>query len=138
MSWRRWRNYSSAVGYNLMGGGQGSTAGTLIVRLKHWDERKGKGNDKDAVIKQIFARTADIKKAQIYAFAPPMIMGYGMSDGLEIYVQDRKGGDRFSPSGNFLFVNIGYFPYLSDLHKSKSRHRDFVVSEIFTNIAFRK
>ena len=85
--------YSSICGYNMMGGGQSSTAGTVIVRLKHWDERKGKENGKDAVIQQIFARTADIKNAQVYAFAPTMIMGYGTSNGLEIYVQDRKGGD---------------------------------------------
>ena len=85
--------YSSICGYNMMGGGQSSTAGTVIVRLKHWDERKGKENGKDAVIQQIFARTADIKNAQVYAFAPPMIMGYGTSNGLETYVQDRKGGD---------------------------------------------
>ena len=85
--------YSPICGYNMMGGGQSSTAGTVIVRLKHWDERKGKENGKDAVIQQIFARTADIKNAQVYAFAPPMIMGYGTSNGLEIYVQDRKGGD---------------------------------------------
>ena len=85
--------YSSICGYNMMGGGPSSTAGTVIVRLKHWDERKGKENGKDAVIQQIFARTADIKNAQVYAFAPPMIMGYGTSNGLEIYVQDRKGGD---------------------------------------------
>jgi HAE1 family hydrophobic/amphiphilic exporter-1 len=49
-------------------------------------------DSKDAVIGQIFARTADIKNAQVFAFAPPMIMGYGVSNGLEIYVQDRKGG----------------------------------------------
>ena len=85
--------YSTICGYNMMGGGRSSTAGTVIVRLKHWDERKGKENGKDAVIQQIFARTADIKNAQVYAFAPPMIMGYGTSNGLEIYVQDRKGGD---------------------------------------------
>lgn len=85
--------FSTVCGYNLMGGGQSSTAGTFIVRLKHWDERKGKENGKDAVIQQIFARTADIKNAQVFAFAPPMIMGYGTSNGLEIYEQDRKGGD---------------------------------------------
>ena len=85
--------FSTVCGYNLMGGGQSSTAGTFIIRLKHWDERKGKENGKDAVIQQIFARTADIKNAQVFAFAPPMIMGYGTSNGLEIYVQDRKGGD---------------------------------------------
>lgn len=85
--------FSTVCGYNLMSGGQGSSAGTFIIRLKHWDERKGKENGKDAVLQQIFTRTADIKNAQVFAFAPPMIMGYGTSNGLEIYVQDRKGGD---------------------------------------------
>lgn len=85
--------FASVGGYNFMGGGQSSTAGTFIIRLKHWDERKGKENGKNAVIGQVFARTADIKNAQVFAFAPPMIMGYGTSNGLEIYVQDRKGGN---------------------------------------------
>lgn len=85
--------FAKVGGYNLMGGGQSSAGGTFIVRLKPWSERKGKKNSKDAVIGQIFGRTADIKNAQIYAFAPPMIMGYGASNGLEIYVQDRKGED---------------------------------------------
>ena len=85
--------FATVGGYNLMGGGQSSSSGTFIVRLKPWSERKGKENSKDAVIGQIFARTADIKNAQVYAFAPPMIMGYGASNGLELYIQDRKGGD---------------------------------------------
>lgn len=85
--------FAKVGGYNLMGGGQSSAGGTFIVRLKPWSERKGKENSKEAVIGQIFGRTADIKNAQVYAFAPPMIMGYGASNGLEIYVQDRKGED---------------------------------------------
>lgn len=85
--------YARVGGYNMMGGGQSSAGGTFIVRLKDWDERKGKADSKDAVIGQVMARTADIKNAQIFAFAPPMIMGYGMTNGLEIYMQDQKGGD---------------------------------------------
>lgn len=97
--------YASVGGYNMMGGGQSSAGGTFIVRLKDWDERKGKADSKDAVIGQVMARTADIKNAQIFAFAPPMIMGYGMTNGLEIYVQDQKGGDietLFSHTKNFV------------------------------------
>jgi hydrophobe/amphiphile efflux-1 (HAE1) family protein len=84
--------YSTIGGYNMMGGGQSSAGGTLIVRLKDWNERKGAKNSKDAVMAQIMARTADIKNAQVFVFAPPMIMGYGMTNGLEVYVQDQKGG----------------------------------------------
>lgn len=85
--------FTTVGGYNLMGGGQSSASGTFIVKLKPWDERKGKENSKDAVIGQILARTSDIKNAKIFAFSPPMIMGYGTSNGLDIYIQDRKGGE---------------------------------------------
>src|SRR5574344_1481181 len=83
--------YSRIDGYSLLSGGAGTSSGTFIVKLKNWSLRKSMMDSKDAVIGQIFARTADIKNAQVFAFAPPMIMGYGVSNGLEIYVQDRKG-----------------------------------------------
>lgn len=97
--------YAKVSGYNMMGGGQSAAGGTFIVRLKPWAERKGKMESKDTVIGQVFMQTADIKGAQVFAFAPPMIMGYGASNGLEIYVQDRKGGDletQFSVTKDFL------------------------------------
>ena len=85
--------FAKIGGYNMMGGGESSSGGTFIVRLKPWEERKGEENSKDAVIAQIMMKVADMKNAQIFAFAPPMIMGYGVSNGLEVYVQDRKGED---------------------------------------------
>ena len=97
--------YATVGGYNMMGGGQSSAGGSFIVRLKDWNERKGDENGKDAVIGQVYALTSDIKNAQIFAFTPPMIMGYGMTNGLEIYVQDQKGGDigtLFSHTKNFV------------------------------------
>jgi hydrophobe/amphiphile efflux-1 (HAE1) family protein len=84
--------YAKITGYNLMSGSMSQSGGSFIIRLKNWSERKGKQNSKDAVIGQIFASTADIKEAQVFAFAPPMVMGYGVTNGLEIYVQDRQGG----------------------------------------------
>lgn len=85
--------YAAICGYNLMGGGQSAAAGSFIVKLKPWEERKGMQDSKEAVIGQVFARTSDVNKAQVFAFSPPMIMGYGTGNGLELYVQDRKGGD---------------------------------------------
>lgn len=46
-----------------------------------------------AVIGQIYARTADIKDAQIFAVAPPMISGYGTSTGFSLNLQDKAGGE---------------------------------------------
>ena len=46
-----------------------------------------------AVIGQIYARTADIKDATIFALAPGMIPGYGMGNALDLNVQNKLGTD---------------------------------------------
>lgn len=92
--------YASIQGYSFLSGGASGNSGTFILGLKPWEERKGMENSKDAVIGMIFGMTSDIKNAQVFAFAPPMIMGYGVSDGLEVNVQDKKGGNIDALFGN--------------------------------------
>ncbi len=86
------RHYSQVAGYGMVSG-QGSSYGMMILKLKDWSERPNKEDNVNAVVQQIYARTADIKNAQVFAMAPPMISGYGTSNGFEMYVQDRSGGD---------------------------------------------
>ena len=85
------RMFSKVTG-NGMISGQGASNGMFIIRLKPWDERKEKDDGINAVINEIYRRTDDISSAQVMAFASPMIPGYGVSSGFEIYVQDQKGG----------------------------------------------
>ncbi|WP_223225913.1 MULTISPECIES: efflux RND transporter permease subunit [Bacteroides] len=85
------RMFSKVTG-NGMISGQGASNGMFIVRLKLWDERTEKEDGINAVINEIYRRTDDISSAQIMAFAQPMIPGYGVSSGFEIYIQDQKGG----------------------------------------------
>ena len=86
------RDFQQVAGYGMIAG-QGNSYGMCIVKLKDWSERPDKADAVNAVIGQIYARTADIKDAQIFAVAPPMITGYGTSAGFEMYLQDRAGGD---------------------------------------------
>lgn len=65
----------------------------LIIKLKPWDERTKSQDNINAVISEIYRRTANIKSAKLFVFAQPTIMGYGMGNGFELYVQDRAGGD---------------------------------------------
>ena len=65
----------------------------FILKLKPWDERTAREDHVQSVIGQIYGRTADIKDANIFAMAPGMIPGYGMGNALEMYMQDKKGGD---------------------------------------------
>ena len=64
------------AGYGLLSG-QGNTFGMIVMKLKPWDERTKKEDQVQAVIGQIYARTADIKDATIFAIAPGMIPGLG-------------------------------------------------------------
>lgn len=84
-------SYSNVAGYSILGG-QSAAGGFIIVKLKNWDERPGDDHDINAVIRKITEKTANIKSGSIFAFAQPTIMGYGTSNGFELYVQDRKGG----------------------------------------------
>lgn len=83
---------ANVTGYSMLGG-QAPSGGMLIIKLKHWDERPEDSDYITAVINQIYACTAHVKSGKVYAFAQPTIMGYGMSNGFEFYVQDRAGGD---------------------------------------------
>ena len=84
--------YSNVSGHSMMGG-QAPSGGMLIIRLKPWEERTGSEDDINAVINEIYRRTANVKSAKLFVFAQPTIMGYGMGSGFELYVQDRAGGD---------------------------------------------
>lgn len=70
---------------------QSASAGSFNIRLKDWSERKGNAQDINAVIKEIYKRTAGIASAQIRASQQPMISGYGTGSGFELYLQDRSG-----------------------------------------------
>lgn len=86
------KHVQKVAGYGLLAG-QGSSFGMLILKLKPWDERPGDGDNVQSVIGQVYARTADIKDASVFAISPGMIPGYGMGNALELHMQDKMGGD---------------------------------------------
>lgn len=86
------KHVQKVAGYGLLAG-QGNSFGMLILKLKHWDERPDKEDNVQAVIGQVYGRTADIKDASVFAISPGMIPGYGMGNALELHMQDKMGGD---------------------------------------------
>lgn len=83
--------YAKITGYGMLSG-QGATNGIFFIRLKPWDERKGKENHIKSVISNIYAKTVNVKSAKIMVFAQPLITGYGVSNGVELNIQDKRGG----------------------------------------------
>lgn len=86
------QHYSRTTGYGLISG-QGTSYGTVIIRLYHWDERKGKEHTVDAVMERLNAQFSAIKEAQVFCFQPAMIPGYGTGNSIELYMEDKTGGD---------------------------------------------
>lgn len=86
--------YSQKIaGYSFIAG-QGASYGTFIVKLKDWSLRDKKTESADAVLGQIYAMTGQfIKDGRVMAFAPPMIDGYSVTNGFELKMQDKTGGD---------------------------------------------
>ena len=78
-------------GYSFIGG-QGSSYGSVIIKLKDWEERSMMQNS-DIIYATLFMRAQKvIKDAQVLFFAPPMIPGYSVSSDIELNMQDKTGG----------------------------------------------
>ena len=139
------------AGYSFMAG-QGATYGTFIIKLKNWEDRKQADQTSDAILGKIYGMTgAAIKDGRVVTFAPPMISGYSLTNGFEIKMQDRTGGDVndfFGVVQGFLAqlnaqpeVQVAYttfnptFPqYMIDIDAAKAKQAGISPKDILTTL----
>ena len=76
-------------GYSFIAG-QGATYGTFIIKLEDWKDRE---LSSDEIVKRLYMVTSQVKDGRVIIFAPPMITGYSVTNGFELKLQDRTGGD---------------------------------------------
>lgn len=81
----------NVVGYSFSG--SGPSMGMYFLSLKHWDERQEDGQSATDVMNRIYGFASEVPDAQMFVMTPPMIPGYGMGSGFELYVQDKMAGD---------------------------------------------
>ena len=79
---------TSLAGYEILTEGRGSNAGTCLINLKDWSERKHSVKE---VIHELEEKAKDLP-ANIEYFEPPAVPGYGTSDGFSLRLLD-KGSD---------------------------------------------
>ncbi len=79
------QSISSLAGYEVLTEGRGSNAGTVIINLKDWSERKYSVQD---VIRELEKKTHDLG-AFIEFFEPPAVPGYGAASGLALRLLDK-------------------------------------------------
>lgn len=82
-------NVIAFTGFDFLGGGYKNSAATLFVTQKHWDERDV---PTQALVGELFGKTAHIRDALVLAFNPPAIFGLGNAGGFEFYIQNRGEG----------------------------------------------
>ncbi|MBD3582094.1 efflux RND transporter permease subunit [Flavobacterium selenitireducens] len=141
----------SVVGFSLLNGVNGGSYGFTVIKLKDWKERKEDNQSVDAVVGELFGRTAGFNDAKMLFFTPPSVQGFGTADGFELKLQD-KGDDDWQKvsqvTGEFLGAlnqrpEIAYamtnfnpnFPqYRMDINVEKAKDAGVSISDIFNTM----
>ncbi len=83
------KGVTNITGVNFTAG-MNSSYGTLVVKMKSWNNRKLSTNEVSAILKE---KTSGIKDATFFFLATPTLQGFGLGAGVELQLQDRMGGD---------------------------------------------
>lgn len=143
-------SFCKVSGFGIISG-QGSSYGTMIIRLKHWDERPEEEDNVEFISNKVMAMCADIKDAQVIAIVPPMISGYGTSNGFSMYLQDLNGGDIndfYTVTKSFIAAlnnrpeikmayttyNVNFPQYMVDVDAAKCKRAGISPAEVLATI----
>ncbi|MBD5214140.1 MAG: MMPL family transporter [Bacteroidales bacterium] len=109
------------LGYSFIAG-QGATYGTFIIKLDPWEDRTAEDESSKAIVRKIFGIGAQVvKDGRVVAFAPPMISGYSVTNGFELKMQDKTGGD----INTFFGVVQGFLAKLNEQPEIMSAYSTF-------------
>jgi HAE1 family hydrophobic/amphiphilic exporter-1 len=86
------QSVSALAGYEVLTEGRGSNAGTCIVSLKDWSERKHSVTE---IIEELEKKCKDIPGATIEFFGPPAVPGYGAAGGFALRLLDKTNADDY-------------------------------------------
>ncbi|MEG0870065.1 MAG: efflux RND transporter permease subunit, partial [Hafnia sp.] len=77
-------------GFDMIGGGNKTNAGTMFVPLKDWNERDQQASE---LAGPFMGMGMGLNDGMAMIFNPPAIMGLGSTGGFEFQVQNRADGD---------------------------------------------
>lgn len=139
---------SSLAGYEVLTEGRGSNAGTCIINLKDWSERK---QSVKQIIEELEEKTKNFGAVVEY-FQPPAVPGYGAASGLSLrlldkttsadyYVFDKINkefmaalGKRKELTGLFTFYAANYPQYELVIDNQLAMQKKVSISEAMDNL----
>ncbi|MDR3614077.1 MAG: efflux RND transporter permease subunit [Candidatus Obscuribacterales bacterium] len=139
---------TSMAGYEIMTEGRGSNAGTCLVNLKNWEERKQNVHE---IIEELEQHTAGLG-GRVEFFEPPAIPGFGSSGGFSLRLLDKTGdlryqelqvatqafmqnlGKRKEISGLFTFYNASYPQYEIKIDNQMAMQKGVSIADAMRNL----
>ncbi|UOR04094.1 efflux RND transporter permease subunit [Hymenobacter aerilatus] len=80
------QSISTLAGYEVLTEGRGSNAGTCLINLKPWSERKESIHD---IVEELEKKAKQIPGATVEFFEPPAVPGYGAAGGFQLQLLDK-------------------------------------------------
>lgn len=142
------QSVTSLAGYEVLTEGRGSNAGTCIINLKDWEDRK---NNVHQVIEELEEKTKDLGTV-VEFFEPPAVPGYGSSDGFSLRMIDKGEetdyqefskinddfmaalGKRKELSGLFTFFAANYPQYELKIDNLKAMQKGVSIGRAMDNL----
>jgi HAE1 family hydrophobic/amphiphilic exporter-1 len=144
------QSVSSLAGYEILSEGEGSTAGTCLINLKSWEERK---HTMVEVMEELEEKCKDIKGATIEFFPPPAVPGYGAAGGFELRLLDKMStGDykkmetvnkdfikelnkRPELTSVFSFYSASYPQYMLNIDNDKAQQKGVTIDNAMNTLS---
>jgi len=139
---------TSLAGFEILTEGRGSNAGTCLINLKDWSERK---HSVKQVIEELEKASEDLP-ATIEYFEPPAVPGYGTSDGFSLRLLDKNSDvdyhefdkvnadflaalrKRKELSGLFAFYSAKYPQYEISIDNSLAMQKGVSIGDAMENL----
>ena len=102
------QSVSALAGYEILTEGTGANAGTCLINLKDWSDRK---HSVQEIMAELEEKTKDIPGANIEFFQPPAVPGYGAAGGFELRLLDKAG------SGDYKKMETVNADFVKELNK---------------------
>jgi HAE1 family hydrophobic/amphiphilic exporter-1 len=80
------QSVSSLAGYEVLTEGRGSNAGTCLINLKNWSERKMSSKQ---IIAELERECREMSNVKLEFFEPPAVPGFGAAGGFSVRVLDK-------------------------------------------------
>ncbi|KGO88756.1 multidrug transporter AcrB [Flavobacterium rivuli WB 3.3-2 = DSM 21788] len=128
---------TSLAGYEIMTEGRGSNAGTCLINLKPWDERKHKVTE---VMEELEEKSKGLG-AKVEFFEPPAIPGFGSSGGFSLRLLDKNTAtdyQDFDKINKQFLDDLGKRPELAGLFTFFAANYPQYELQIDNNLAMQK